>query len=265
MGQENGITKKGKWEQVTEKERYAIEALYRAKHSIREIAKQLGRDRRTIQREMRRDEVLQRDTLLAEKIVYCADAGQRVHEEYSTKKGRSVKIGHNYALAAYLEQKIVSEGYSPDAAMGELKRSDQAAIATICTKTVYNYIDMGLFAGITNANLPIKRHANPLRHRYIRKIALNNTKGRSIEERPTSIDTREEEGHWEMDCVVGKVGTKACLLVMTERKHATELIYKMEDKTQESVQKVLDSLECKYGSRFSTIFKPSRETVPHFV
>ena len=255
MGQENDITKRRKWEQITEKERYQIEALRKAKRSIGEIAKQLGRDRRTIQREMRQGEVVQRDTLLAEKVVYCADAGQRVHEERAANKGRGVKIGHNHALAAYLERKIVQERYSPDAAMGELKQSERAEIATICTKTVYNYIDMGLFAGITNADLPVKRHANPHKHRHIRKVALNNAKGRSIEERPAMIDTREEEGHWEMDCVVGKAGTKACLLVLTERKHATELIFKMKDKTQDSVQAVLDSLERKHGRRFGTIFK----------
>ena len=234
MGQENDNTKRRKWEQITEKERYQIEALRRARHSIKEIASVLGRDRRTIQRELRRGEVVQRDTQLAEAVVYCADAGQRVHEERSANKGRGVKIGHNHALAAYLEQKIVRERYSPDAAMGELKQSEREEIATICTKTVYNYIEMGLFAGITNANLPVKRSVNPHRQRHIRKVALNNTKGRSIEERPSVIDTREEEGHWEMDCVVGKAGTKACLLVLTERKYSTELVFKMKDKTQDS-------------------------------
>ena len=255
MGHIQDNTKGRKWEQVKEGERYKIEALRKAKHSIREIAELMGRDRRTIQRELRRGEVRQRDTFLREREVYCADAGQRVREERAANKGRGVKIGHNHALAEYLEEKIVREHYSPDAALGELRRSEQSELATICTKTVYNYIDMGLFAGITNANLPVKRTWNPHRHRYIRKVALNNKGGRSISERDASIDTREEEGHWEMDCVVGKAGTKACLLVMTERKHATELIFKMPNKKQECVQKVLDTLEKKFKKRFPEIFK----------
>jgi transposase, IS30 family len=192
MGHIQDNTKGRKWEQVKEGERYKIEALRKAKHSIREIAELMGRDRRTIQRELRRGEVRQRDTFLREREVYCADAGQRVREERAANKGRGVKIGHNHALAEYLEEKIVREHYSPDAALGELRRSEQSELATICTKTVYNYIDMGLFAGITNANLPVKRTWNPHRHRYIRKVALNNKGGRSISERDASIDTREE-------------------------------------------------------------------------
>ena len=255
MGQGDYTTRKQKWEQVSEKERYEIEALRKAKWSIAKIAEQLGRSRRTIQRELRRGEVVQRDTLLAERLVYLADAGQRVHEERAANKGRGVKIGHNHALARYLEEKIVGEGYSPDAALGLLKQTEQSEIATICTKTVYNYIDKGLFAGITNADLPVKRDKKRKKRRRIRKVALNNTKGRSIEERPILIERREEEGHWEMDCVVGKPGTTACLLVMTERKHATELIFKMKDRTQESVQAVLNGLERRFKDRFSEIFK----------
>ncbi len=255
MGQENNTTKERKWEQITEKERYKIEALLRAKHGIGEVSEQLNRNKRTIQREIRRGSVVQRDTNLRDKTVYLADVGQRIHDENAANKGRTVKIGHNHALAEYLEQKIVRENYSPDAAMGELRNSEDALLATVCTKTVYNYIGMGLFAGITNENLPVKRTKNKHKHRQIRKVALNNTKGRSIEERDKAIEERKEEGHWEMDCVVGKAGTTACLLVMTERKHDTELIFKMESKKQECVQTVLDRLERKYKGRFSNIFK----------
>ena len=255
MGQGNDNTKRWEWKQITERERYQIEALRRAKHSIKEIMVQLGRDRRTIQRELKRGRVVQRDSELREKLVYCADAGQRVHEATAANKGRPVKIGHNHALAAYLEQMIVQEGYSPDAALGELWRTGKSDMATICTKTLYNYIEMGLFAGITNANLPVKRTQNRERHRHIRKVALNNTKGRSIEDRDAAIEKREEEGHWEMDCVEGKSGTPACLLVMTERKHATELIFRMENKTQSCVQTVIDHLEMKFKDKFQHIFK----------
>ena len=52
---------------------------------------------------------------------------------------------------------------------------------------------------------------------------------------------REDEGHWEMDSVVGSQGTKESLLVMTERKAARELIFKMENKAQDCVCTVLDN------------------------
>ncbi len=64
-----------------------------------------------------------------------------------------------------------------------------------------------------------------------------------------------EEGHWEMDCVVGKPGTSACLLVLTERVTRQELILKMRNKTQDCVVAVIDRLERRYGTRFSDVFK----------
>ena len=48
MSQEQNSTKRRKWKQISEQERYQIEALLKAKLSIQEIAKQLGRDRRTL-------------------------------------------------------------------------------------------------------------------------------------------------------------------------------------------------------------------------
>lgn len=255
MSQSKNNTKKHGWKHLSERERYAIEALMKMKISVSRIAQQLGRDRRTIQREIARGRTRQVDSEWRELEIYLADVGQRIHEQMSAGKGRSVKIGHNHELASYLEEMIVRKGYSPDAAIGRLKRSEKAEMATICTKTVYNYIDMGLFAGITNADLPVKRNKKKDLHRFIRKVALNNKKGRSIEERDTQIDLRETEGDWEMDCVVGKQGTKECLLVLTERKYATELVFKLTSKTQESVTDALDGLEKRYGKCFSEIFR----------
>ena len=43
--------------------------------------------------------------------------------------------------------------------------------------------------------------------------------GRSIEERPASIEDRTEFGHWEVDLVIGsKSGNDDALLTMIERK-----------------------------------------------
>lgn len=52
---------------------------------------------------------------------------------------------------------------------------------------------------------PIEINKRLGRDRRIHKLALNNLKWQSIEERPKSIDNRQEMGHWEMDCVVGNV------------------------------------------------------------
>jgi IS30 family transposase len=255
MGQGDHSTRLGKYQQLGEGERYKIEALNRAKVSISETARQLGRDRRTIQREMKRGTVEQIKGNYETKLLYCADAGERVKKERAANKGRPLKIGNNHALANHLEQKIVQEQYSPDAALAQWRTGHEADAQTVSTKTVYNYIDMGLFAGIRNGDLPVKKDRKQRKPRLRRAVALNNTKGRSIEERPEEVGRRQSEGHWEMDCVEGRAGSKACLLVMTERKQRTELIFKMASKSQDEVVRALDQLEKRCGKQFPEIFK----------
>ena len=242
-----------KWKQLSERERYQIEALVKSRLTVREIAQQMGRDRRTIERELARGSVVQRDSELRERRCYCADAGQRVHEENASNKGRTLKIGYDHSLVRYIEEKIGKEKYSPDAVIGEIKVKGMRFETTICTKTLYNYIDRGLFLNIGNKDLPVKKDAKRREYRTVRSVALNNQKGRSIEERPEGIESRSEAGHWEMDSVVGK--GKACLLVLTERMSRTELLFKLKSKTQKEVKAAIDKLERKYKGKFKRIFR----------
>lgn len=252
MGQGKYSAKKGGWKHLQEKERYQIEILCREKLKPAEIGKRLGRDRRTIEREIARGSVKQRDSEWRERIVYCADAGQRVAQECASNKGRPLKIGHDHKLAKHMEKMIKEAKYSPDAVIGGIKAQELAFEVSICTKTLYNYISRGLFAGISDADLPVKskKQRNP---RKKRTVALNNLKGRSLEERPEQIEQRAERGHWEMDCVVGS--GKGCLLVLTERKYREEKIFKLRAKTQKNVIAVLDRLEREYENRFGDYFK----------
>ena len=253
MGQAKNSTRTGKWKQLSARERYQIEILLQSGYSPKEVSKKIGRDRRTIEREIKRGNVMQRDTYLREREKYCADAGQRVHDERASNKGRPLKIGHDHKLAEHIERKVGEERYSPDAVIGEIRAKGLKFKVSICTKTLYNYIDTNVFLNITNKDLPVKKEGKKRKYREISSVALNNLKGWSIEERPESIETREEPWHWEMDCVVGKGTT--CLLVMTERTSRKELIFKMKAKKQEYVKEVIDQLECKYKSRFNQMFR----------
>lgn len=87
------------------------------------------------------------------------------------------------------------------------------------------------------------------------KKAARASAGKSIEKRDPEIDTREEVGHWEMDCVEGKKKTKETLLVLSERKARKEIMIKMKDQTAGSVVAALDRLERRYGTLFYKIFQ----------
>ncbi|MFA5676305.1 MAG: IS30 family transposase [Christensenellales bacterium] len=253
MGQKQNNTRARKWKQLSEGERYKIEALLQAGLTPLEVSRRIGRDRRTVEREIVRGSVIQVDSLWRERLQYCADTGQRKHNEQAANKGRPLKIGHDHRLAEYIEKKIGTEKYSPDAVIGEIKTKGMSFETRLCTKTVYNYIDKRVFLNISNRDLPVKKDGKKQRYRKTGAVALNNLKGRSIDERPTNIESRGEPCHWEMDCVVGK-GT-ACLLVMTERTSRKELIFKLKAKKQEYVIAVLDQLEQRYKGRFGDIFR----------
>jgi IS30 family transposase len=220
MVQENNTPKKRGWKQLTEKERYQIEGFYRKGMGAKEIGEALEprRDRRTIEREIALGKTLQRDSELREKHVYLADAAQRKHDENASNKGKDLKIGNDHKLASHIETKIKIHGWSPDAVLGRIKAEGLEFATTICTKTLYNYIDRGLFLEISNKDLLYKKTVRKRPYNKVRKVALNNKSGKSIEDRPQAANERKEAGHWEIDLVVGKKGTKPAILTLVERK-----------------------------------------------
>lgn len=255
MSLSNCITENRKGKHLKESEKYKIEALVKENMPSYEIAKRLGRDRRTIERELRRGRIELVDSEWIYKEMYCADVAQRRYEEAARNKGPTLKIGYDHKLAKYIEDKIKKEKYSPDAVIGEIKVKGLKFDVSICTKTLYSYIDKGIFLNISNKDLAVKKNGKSRKYKRIR-VALNNIKGASIEERPKSVEGRQEYGHWEMDCVVGKQGGRgAALLVLTERMTRKEIIRKIPEKTQQAVQKVLDDLEKRNGNRFYERFK----------
>lgn len=251
----NNTLKSKKNKYLTLKDRYEIEALKKAGHKNSEIARQIGKSDRTIRREIKRGTVQLLNTDLTYRYEYCADVAQRKYEENASNKGPGLKIGKDHKLASYIETKIINDKYSPDAVIGEIKAKNIEFKTSICTKTLYSYIDKGIFLNLSNKHLWIKRKGYKRKYKKVSRIALNNTKSRSIEERPEEVNNREIKGHWEMDCVVSGRSSKAVLLVLTERLTRTTKIFKMKRKTQEEVVKVLDKLERKYRSKFKKIFK----------
>ncbi len=207
MSQGKDSTRSGGWKHLSEKERYKIEALYGKGHTASEIGKELGRDRRTIEREIKRGLTKQLNSDLTTRETYYADEGQREHEERAGNKGRGLKIGDDHKPAQYIERKIKEEKWSPDAVIGSIEAQGLKFETRICTKTLYSYIDKGIFAGISNKDLWVKKKGKKRTYRKVRTVALNNRDGKSISERPKEVDEREEQGHWEIDLVVGKQGS----------------------------------------------------------
>ena len=145
MGREKDTTKGRRKPALREGERYQIEILCKEGKSPKEIGALLGRDRRTIERELVRGTVEQMDSHWRIRQVYCADAGQRVADERQSNKGRPLKIGKDHRLAASLEALIGEQKYSPEAALHRLQATGEGSGTSLCVKTIYNYIDPWIF------------------------------------------------------------------------------------------------------------------------
>lgn len=264
MGQENNNTTTMKWEQLTEKERYKIEGLFELGLTPAQIGKQIGKSRRTIERERKLGLVEQKrqnpsnkkyEPLYITEWVYKADAAQRRHDERAANKGRGLKIGYDHALAKHIESKIKIEKWSPDTIIGRIKEQGLQFETSICTKTVYNYIENGIFANISNKDLWVKKNGKQRKYNKIHTVALNNKNGKSISERPEKANTREEIGHWEIDLVVGKQGTKPVVLTLVERKSRKSLYVLVKNKTQTEVIKAIKRARKRAGGNFDDVFK----------
>lgn len=246
----------------TERERYELELYLKEHYKPKEIAKKMNRHYNTIYNEIKKGKVTLLKSDLSTHSVYCADTSQKIYEKNQNEKGRPLKIGNDLKLIQYIEYKIKHEKWSPDVIIGKLKQQKKDSIypfkTIICTKTVYNYIDQGLFLNIVNGDLPVKREKKKRRYDKISKIDTKNLKGLSIEKRPSHINDREIFGHWELDTVVSghKNDGKASLLVFTERKTLKELVFKMKDRSQKEVIRIMNQIERRYTAKgFREVFK----------
>lgn len=241
---------------LTRDDRIRMETLLNSGHSKKEVADYLGVHRSTIYREYNRGKYMHTLTNLTEEERYSSDLGQKEHEWNMQSKGRALKIGNDRALAEYIEEKIVNEKYSPEAALAEIKNGEREFKTSISVRTLYRYIDNGLFLNLTNKNLPIKGKRKEHNKQVQARVRKRDSAGESIERRPEEAEEREIFGHWEMDTVKGKQGkTKSCMLVLTERKTRDEIIVKLKDQKADSVVEALDRLERRWGGMFKTVFK----------
>ena len=247
---------KGGYSHLKESERFKIEVLLADGRTVERIAKVLCRHRSTIYREIGRGTVMrERWDRLGEEAKYRANVGQKEYKKRGKNKERSLKIGKDKELEAYIRYWLVEKKFSPDAVIGKIKTEALKFEGMICTKTLYNYIDSEIFSGISNKNLWQKRNKAKRPYRSVGRVSRTNRMCRSIEKRPKAVDERLDYGHWEGDTVKGARGSKASLITLTERKSREEIIIKVASASQEEIKRALDGLEQKYGPAFKVKFK----------
>lgn len=241
MTQNYSNTKKRTFKHLTEIERGQIAAYIEEDLTISEIGRRMGRDKSTISREIKRGTVQQLDTFRKPYEKYFPDVGARVYEENRKNCGNHSKVMEAWEFNAFAEKKILEDKWSPDAVVGHAKRHKKFEYIP-STKTLYNWIDEGKLS-IINMDLAMKlrRSTKGTKSRKHKKVL-----GISIEERPKSVETREEFGHWEIDTVLGHKSNDDALLTLIERKTRHKIIRRIPSKTALAVSAVLDDIFASY-------------------
>ena len=143
----NYTTEHRKGQHLLSEERHEIEVRLKDGWSIYRIAKHLGRPYNTIKNEIKRGTV----SLYQGKVQrYKADEGKKVYLEHRQNCRKQYRCLATIRFLQYVVERFQSDDHwSLDASCGEaMRNSTFPRSEMVCTKPLYNYVDLGL--------LPIK-------------------------------------------------------------------------------------------------------------
>jgi IS30 family transposase len=211
--------------QLTQGQRYQIKVLLDIGCKRTKIAQQLGVDKSTISRELRRNR------------------GQRGYRPKQAQEKalerRNKKVQPNISAATWqiVDAKLLQD-WSPEQITGWLKKEQ---LPSISPEWIYQYVYADKRAGGTlHKHLRCQKKRRKRYGQYDRRGII--PARRSIEARPEAVDLRERLGDWESDTIIGK-GHQGAVLTLTERKSRFTLIRKVTQRSAELVAKnMLDLL-----------------------
>lgn len=240
--------RKGK--HLSDEERITIQLRLKDNYSIRAIAREIGRSPSTVSNEIKRGTV----SLYHGKVRrYKATVGKEKYLANRSACCRKYDFLKKSDFISYVTKHFFEDHWSLDACYGRACAEGLfSREEMVCVKTLYNYVDAGLF-DIRNHHLPEKLSRNTKKN----TIRINKRKlGRSIEERPAEVNTREEFGHWECDLVLGsKTKDDDVLLTMLERKTREFFLIPLINKEADTVVNALFNLKDQYSEHFDEVFK----------
>ena len=251
MDTTNYTTEHRKGQHLLSEERHEIEVRLKDGWSVYRIARHLGRPYNTIKNEIRRGTVSLNN---GKQPRYKADEGKKAYLRRRQSCRRRYRFLSSVRFLQYIVDHFKGEdkwsldaGYGRALASGKFRREEM-----VCTKTLYNYVDLGLLP-IKNIDLPEKliRNTKVKKARENKKIL-----GRSIEERPESVKLRTEFGHWEIDTVVGKKDEgEPCVLTLVERMTRMSIWIKARNHTAEAIMEALQKLLSDFAEQKDQVFK----------
>ena len=188
---------------LSEDERDQIGVLRAAGRSMGAIARALGRAKTTISRE------LQRNALPSGGYSPLHAAGA-----YQLRRRREAILDREAALRLFVGDRL-AEGWTPEQISGWLKSGNEPRLRAVGCETIYAFIYRTAHKAEALWRYLTRRHKRrrPRRARASRDTIKDRA---SIHQRPKTIESRGEAGHWEGDLIICKCTRP--VLVLHERK-----------------------------------------------
>ena len=234
-------------------DRVSIKIYRKLKYTLRAIADVLDCSPSTIMYEIKRG-TGERNGSRGRFPEYNPSRGQANYEVNRSRCHRKAKALNGNPFVDWVIGEVLNKKGSIDSCVGNAKLLNKYPPESIvCTKTIYNAVWSGNIK-LTPFNLP-----EALLRRHKKKLIRNNKRsyGTSITERPEEISAKIEEGHWEIDTVVGKrAGKESVVLTLVEKKTDYYIAIKIPGKDAASVMIAMEVLREEYGDKFfSKVFK----------
>lgn len=214
-------------------ERIEIYRLHADAHSLRFIAKTLGRDVSTISRELKRNSKNSHRWRGGYDPVRAQELTQRRHA-----RGRTYKLERQPELRKQVFGHLAM-GWSPEQIAGRLTLAQGKSV--ISHESIYRYIYWRVWSFNENLHLLLPRHKRR-RGRQRRKDggrwAERIHRRVSIAKRPKSVNARQCIGHWEADTMAFSKQQQA-VLVLIERRSRFTILQPQKDKSSVSTVSIM--------------------------
>lgn len=222
--------------QLTTDERYVITHMHMAGRSKADIARQLGRHRGSIGRELKRNACPKTSG-----GIYHYEQAQRLASERRAAASRRCRMDEPTLCMAVREK--LRQSWSPQHISARLRidHPDDPAMR-VSHETIYQWVYQQAARG-ADWYLQLRRRRRRRRRRNARNQRQNKgIPGRvGIEHRPAVVDRRRRFGHWESDTVEGSKGTGA-LATHVERTSRYLCVGKLTDKQASTMSAVTGRL-----------------------
>ena len=227
-----------RYRQLSAEERVQIATLRYQNFSLPRIAQILGRHRSTVWREVQRNRAPH-------------DGGYRsarAHERAVARRKRSRRNQQFGRAEMARVEALLRQQWSPEQVAGHLRAQGELSISH---ETIYRHVWRDLRRG-GNLHVQMRGARKQRRKRYGRHDSRGRLAGkRHISERPATVETRREPGHWEIDTVLGS--TRECVVTLVERQSGYLLVGKMRARTTAELNRATCALMCRHPGRFRTI------------